>query len=630
MRALDYEVKRSLTLVLDAKEAANSLQVSDSVNITVRVLDEDNRPPLFEPCAGSVGPGLCLNAAYTGAIRQNTIEPGPLTLAPRNILAVDGDSGINATVLYRIINGDDGRAFQIDERDGALTMTKAITSLGPITLTILAYQENDLYKSTTTTVTLTVSPFSNHLPVFQKPVYYGTIHRNSPPGSIVMERDSSTRPLVVLAQDRDYPNMNNPALTYYLSLGDFTISRDGMIFTRSHLPPAQHEHVLTVTAKDGENGEVAQTEVRVLTSDTDVPSTVTASSGGAVATTAPGTRPSTGTAPVIPTRTPTPSQDTPTDHPAHRTTPPHTGSPGTGTSLTESPGSGATAPATQTRTPAPPGQPSPSQTTPGTPGTASELPPGPRPTPTDPSTRRTTPPHTGSPGTGTSFTGSPGSGATAPATAPTKPTRPPEPPGHSTQAPLPDISSTLPGTGATGGPGATWRLYDAGDMAAVGAPLSVLLLICLVLIATLLLQGGRWRALKLRATNALKASSRSPRPPGAEAARLQFTNPGFLQAATPDPAPSVGQPAAAIPPVGSASEPAAGDGPAALEEPEQEAGSEDNEVRSILTKERRHEDGYKAVWFQEDIQPEAHDQRVIEDEDGTEQDGDVEPDSSVL
>ncbi|XP_032872487.1 cadherin-related family member 5-like, partial [Amblyraja radiata] len=469
-RALDYEVKRSLTLVLNAKEAANSRQVNNSVTITVRVLDQDNRPPLFEPCAGSVGPGLCLNAAYTGVIRQHTIELSPLTLGPRNILAVDGDSGINATILYRIINGDDDHAFQIDERDGALNITKAVTSLRPITLTILAYQENDRYKSTTTTVTLTVDPFSNHALAFQKTVYYGTIQRNSPPGSIVLERGSSTRPLVVLAQDKDYPNTTNPAVTYSLSLGDiFTISRDGLIFTRSLLPPAQHEHVLTVTAEDEENRDVAQTEVRVLISDTDVPSTVTASSGGAVATTAPGTRPSTGTgtatAPVIPTRTPTPSQatpgtpgsvsvpppgsgPTPTDPPTRRTTPPHTGSPGTGTSLTEIPGSGATAPATPTRTPAPPGQPTPSQTTPGTPGSASELPPGSRPTPTDTSARRT-PPHTRSPGTGTSLTGNPGSGATAPATAPTKPTRPPEPPGHSTQAPLPDISSTLPGTGAT-------------------------------------------------------------------------------------------------------------------------------------------------------------------------------------
>lgn len=45
----------------------------------------------------------------------------------------------------------------------------------------------------------------------------------------------------------------------------------------------------------------------------------------------------------------------------------------------------------------------------------------------------------------------------------------------------------------------------------------------------------------------------------------------------------------------------------------------DKEVKPILTKERRMEDGYKAVWFKEDIDPNAKEEVVIipdsEDED---------------
>lgn len=50
----------------------------------------------------------------------------------------------------------------------------------------------------------------------------------------------------------------------------------------------------------------------------------------------------------------------------------------------------------------------------------------------------------------------------------------------------------------------------------------------------------------------------------------------------------------------------------------------EKEVKPILTKERRMDEGYKSVWFKEDIDPDAR-QEVVIIPDNTENDSDVDP-----
>ncbi|XP_069770646.1 cadherin-related family member 5-like isoform X10 [Narcine bancroftii] len=521
---LDFATKPQLTLVLNAKEAENSTSVSDTVNITVCVVDEDNLLPVFLPCTIVLGNGVCLNAVYHGRITQYTLEVGPLSLQPQEICAVDGDTGINATISYQIISGDHSNGFQIDKAKGTLTMRKAATSINPIVLTVLASQVDDPYKYTVTSVTLTVLRVNKHPLNFSNTDFHGVVAKGSPSGSIILCRDFPSLPLIVQAQDGDYPNMTNPRLTYSLTPGHFfSISRDGILLTKTTLSASPSEYNLMVTATDDEHAETASARVTVVVMATDGLSTQRPEVTGP-----PGTSPSSGT-------------------------------------LTS-------------------------------PGAA----PGSRPTPPQPTI----------------------SGTTA----------------------MPEVGSSRPGATlssvpeTTAGPSSLSLVYSARHMAAVGVPLSVLLLVCLVII-TILVRDVGWKNIKQRSAAKLKVFSRRPGSSGVGS--LQFTNKVLLEEGEvkgslnflqpPVESSAVGTALALESVLGSGEKSSETMGLAQVGDKPQVVNNEysmlqdntsDIEVKSILTKERRNGEGYKAVWFQQDIEQQVMGDTLDEEDAGEGIDGD--------
>uniref|UniRef100_G1LVV8 Cadherin-related family member 5 n=1 Tax=Ailuropoda melanoleuca TaxID=9646 RepID=G1LVV8_AILME len=152
----------------------------------------------------------------------------------------------------------------------------------------------------------------------------------------------------------------------------------------------------------------------------------------------------------------------------------------------------------------------------------------------------------------------------------------------------------------TGGSTSEDRRFSVVDMAALGGVLGALLL--LALIALLILVHKHYgQRLKCCSGKDLESQPLSfddqafVAPQEANWAPAPHSSPGPTRAAAPEPP----EPAPPEPPSTAAPRPASespevardGDGPAA--------------VRSILTKERRPEGGYKAVWFGEDIGAEA-------------------------
>ncbi|XP_041053787.1 cadherin-related family member 5-like [Carcharodon carcharias] len=283
-KALDYEKTKTLQLILSADDNSDSTNSTKALlTINISVLDEDNKPPVFEPCSPipNSNANICLNAAYVGTITQNKTETGPLRLHPQQIQAVDGDKGINTAIQYRIIGGDHTNAFKINSNTGDITMIKAVTSTNPIVLTVMAYQENDHYKYTTTNVALNVLTRNSCQPKFAKATYNGNIQQNSEPGSIVIEQGTIARPLRVQAEDCDFPNNINPSITYEIAPNaNFAISRDGLIFTETELPTLHNLIELTITATDNENQETAKTEVKVQVISSNAPITMTTTAQG--------------------------------------------------------------------------------------------------------------------------------------------------------------------------------------------------------------------------------------------------------------------------------------------------------------------------------------------------------------
>ncbi|XP_072322221.1 uncharacterized protein [Scyliorhinus torazame] len=721
-KAIDYEKTTSLQLILSATDNQTDPSRTDELTINISVLDEDNKPPVFEPCSPVPGStaNICFNAAYTGNITQNKTETGPLQLDPQQIQAVDGDKGINATIRYRIIAGDHENAFIMNPNTGAITMTKVATSLNLIVLTVMAYQENDHYKFSTTTVSLKVLRVNQCRPKFTREIYNGNIQENSEAKSIVIGQGTTTKPLEIQAEDCDFPDKINPSIKYEITPNDiFTINRDGLILTKTEIPAGFRLYELMVTATDGENGETAAAKVNVQVISSNAPTTVKTTTHGS-GTPKPPTKPP-GTGPTI-SGASTPSKAPP-------------GPPGSTTATSSRPGSGHTTAPTTVKTttttahgsgtPKPPPKPpgtgptttgasTPSKASPGPPGSTTTKSPGTGPTTTKPQvTGSITTNDPGPPGSIPPSGNPPDGSGTGPTTTPTTvkttttahgsgtPKPPPKPPGTgptttgastpSKAPPGPPGSTTTksPGTGPTTtkpqvtgsittndpgppgsippsgnppdgpGTGPTTSLpavnprliYEAKHMAALGVPLGILLIICFVIIGILLHKIHRWNMEWEQITDGsvtkLKALSRGLF--SSENDKLQFSNEGYQEEETSENAqksswPRLDNPvvesvalAAILDPTVENSDPTGSSGnhtdpvsqrskaAATNQEDHKASGSfsetdTDTEVKSILTKERKSDEGYKSVWFKEDIELEANEEHVIERHDGEEND----------
>ncbi|XP_059508053.1 cadherin-related family member 5 isoform X2 [Stegostoma tigrinum] len=643
-KPIDYEKTKILQLILSAMESPNG-NVTDTVSINISVLDQDNKPPEFEPCIEIVGPtaSICRNAIYTGNIKLGVTETSPLQLKPQQIQAVDGDKGINTLIQYRMVH-DYGKTFKINQNTGEITMSKPVKSLNPVALTVVAYQENDHYKYSMTTVTLNVLEVNKCPPQFTKTIYYGNMQENSEPGSIVFEQGSTSKPVIIKAEDCDFPDKINPSIKYKITpSNNFIINRDGFIFTKTKLV-ASNLYDLLVTAIDDEHGQNATTKLKVQVTSSDATTTVktTTSNGNGTPkppSKPPGTKP-TSTGPSTPTKVPPrPPQGSTTAKP-----------PGPGPTTTKPHVSGSIT----TNNPEPPGSITPSRKPPDGSGTTTTTtvktttsngngtpkppskPPGTKPTSTGPSTPTKVPPR---PPQGSTTAKPPGPGPTT-----TKPhvsgsitTNNPEPPGSITPSRKPPD-----GSGTTSLPAVNPKLmYEAKHMAALGVPLAILLIICFIIIGILLrklhVRKMEWERLQDRSLTKFSRGSLQ-----SNSDKLQFTNEGYLEKAKSEGTEKLSWPRWKNPPILESS------GLAAILEPPKENSNptessdiqsatisqstnavstiqendkahrsseeteNDTEVKSILTKERRSDEGYKSVWFKEDIQPEANEEHVIE------------------
>ncbi|KAM8892047.1 cadherin-related family member 5 isoform 2-T2 [Spinachia spinachia] len=190
----------------------------------------------------------------------------------------------------------------------------------------------------------------------------------------------------------------------------------------------------------------------------------------------------------------------------------------------------------------------------------------------------------------------------------------------STSDPTASTSISL-STASTANPMVASGAFGLVDMAALGATLGVLLLICLAVIVALAV---RVRKADANGRKIFEASVfQSSLGQGGQKGGIQFTNEAFQHDEDGDSLGS-GRPAAGYQGGGVASGnlpvkssvplrslPRGDDDDDADDNGSDSGDSEGKDVKPILTKERRVDDGYKSVWFKEDIDPDAKDEVVI-------------------
>ncbi|KAK2842732.1 hypothetical protein Q5P01_012932 [Channa striata] len=168
--------------------------------------------------------------------------------------------------------------------------------------------------------------------------------------------------------------------------------------------------------------------------------------------------------------------------------------------------------------------------------------------------------------------------------------------------------------------------FGVADMAALGATLGVLLFVCLVVIGLLIYHMRKGKADWKKVFEASMFQSSLGKGSGGQKEGIQYTNEAFENdedggsMGSSDPAGGSvmagGEPrrVAADMPLKEANVKSSTSLHGLLPDDTSQAGSDttdEKEVKPILTKERRMEEGYKAVWFKEDIDPNAKEEVVI-------------------
>ncbi|XP_069037969.1 cadherin-related family member 5 [Lepisosteus oculatus] len=559
-KILDYDSTPKLDLILFVRDTENAGAANShtaSTNIAIDVKDIDNRPPWFLPCKeisfDDTRTKICLNMGYKGSVNLTVKEEGVLPLKPEPLYAIDGDKGINEPIEYYILSGNEAGLFDMNSNTGNITMLKAVDIAGPILLTVMAFQTKNPNQFSTTSVVIDVVMKTLNPPEFEKPRYNGFISSDSDVGSMVLEEGFSARPLKVLATDADFADGVNPNVEYKVQdNNDLTVTKEGFILTKKILQP--NTIIAQIIAEDMSNGESASTivTVEVLMGATTAMPTTNATTDLFNSTTA------------LPTSEPTQTPD-----------------------------------ATY-------------GSSPWSPSPSSLLP--------------TSGPHTGAttamPTTNTT-TDLFNSTTALPTSEPTQ--TPDATYGSSPWSPSP--SSLLPTSGPhTGGDAVLTGAYSPEDMAALGATLAVLLILSMVIIGLLVFKIYKTKTDWKKLSEASIFRSSIGRGSSANDG-MQFVNDGYkngddassvdskcpdevdhniyvnLQSKTqelPEPVSFSAAPALASDLLGDSSSLAGSD-----------KTESEKEVKPILTKERRNEEGYKSVWFKEDIDPNAKEEVVI-------------------
>ncbi|XP_078146234.1 cadherin-23-like [Centroberyx gerrardi] len=176
-RPLNYNAVKKYNLTVEAKDIGG---FSDRATVLIDVEDFDNLNPFFN------------HNQYQAFIPENQLGPFR-TILPEAIKAQDGDTGINATIVYSIGTVSPGEYlsnFSIDSSSGVLTVLTALDreemDSAVISVSIKATQTDDSLKTADAVVSVTVEDINDNAPEFDRCNYSVTLLENSPLDAVLL------------------------------------------------------------------------------------------------------------------------------------------------------------------------------------------------------------------------------------------------------------------------------------------------------------------------------------------------------------------------------------------------------------------------------------------------------------
>ena len=125
---------------------------SSSLDALVRVLDENDNSPLFEP------------KVYSASVSENAT----IGLSVLQVSASDVDEGLNGRVRYTIVGGDVNFDFHIGEDSGVIRVAKNLNfeRRSQYVLTVQVEDSGNDVRYDTATVTIAIVDINDNPPVF--------------------------------------------------------------------------------------------------------------------------------------------------------------------------------------------------------------------------------------------------------------------------------------------------------------------------------------------------------------------------------------------------------------------------------------------------------------------------------
>ncbi|KAF5307815.1 hypothetical protein FQR65_LT06687 [Abscondita terminalis] len=241
-KPLDYETLKTFDVGIRAQDHGEPPKSSDTV-LTVYVVDADDQNPRF------------LDDRYSALIQEPALKLTPLLIKPREIKAIDQDSGINAPVYYTFNGvGTDYSFFKINRSTGRVSLARDLSNVDlqhPATIVIRATQQDnpDRYAL----ATLTISRIGGNSIRFVRQVFNVKASESLPVGATI----------TVLATTK-----YNEPLKYFVSekeiLDVFSISTKGELALKKQLDyENRSEYVFRVFATDGITNDSSLVNVSV-------------------------------------------------------------------------------------------------------------------------------------------------------------------------------------------------------------------------------------------------------------------------------------------------------------------------------------------------------------------------------
>lgn len=243
-QVLDHERTKQFTLKVRATDNG-TVPLSSDAYVWINVTDVNDNPPDF----GS--------SQYEAALDEMA-KCGHIVI---RVQASDPDTGDLSNLKYKILSGNEGRYFNIDDSSGIISFSNVCRrNLDPYYNLTVAVSDGVFQK--TARVNIDMTNTNRHSPHFKQSVYEAELAENAEVG---------TRVIRLAAVDPDDGPYGTVDYTIINKFADekFTIDSDGQIETTQPLDrenPTQRVIAIKVMAKDG-GGKVAFCTVRIILTD---------------------------------------------------------------------------------------------------------------------------------------------------------------------------------------------------------------------------------------------------------------------------------------------------------------------------------------------------------------------------